>query len=149
VRRALVIVAALVPVVGVVTACQDDGPDGTRFCGRLAEEQPLLAGGVATVADVDAAVVRYRELEKMAPAAVREPWSQLTTLVEQAATADLSTDDGQRRVHQLAYESQGAATAVATWARDVCGIDLSAPPTAPPTTVGADPATSAPAPPST
>jgi hypothetical protein len=130
VRRLLAIGLAATALAAV--GCRDDGPSGTAFCGRLAQDRTLLTGGVATAADVDAAVTRYRELERLAPAAVREPWTQLTTLLEQAATIDLSTADGQRQVRELAYESQGAATEVATWAQSVCGIDLGAATTAPP-----------------
>lgn len=117
----------------LLVACGDDRPSGAAFCGRLAQEQGLVSSGVTNPAEIDAAVERYGELGRLAPAAIREPWQQLTALLQQAAALDPDDPDAPTELRQLAFESQSAADEVSDWARATCGIELRPATSLPPT----------------
>jgi hypothetical protein len=136
--------AAALGVVTLASACASDGPNGAAFCSKLAQQQALLANGVGTQAEIDAAVASYQALGKLAPLAVRDSWQRLTVLFEQAATINPVDPNGQARLRELAYESQSAADEVSDWARATCGIELR-----PATTVPPNPAAPTTSPPST
>jgi hypothetical protein len=116
--------AALVGLAIAVAACGGDDADGAAFCGRLEQQQGLLSGAIGTPAEVSAAVEAFRELGRLAPAAIEEPWDRLTSLVEEAATLDLAQPEALDRLRDLSYESQGAADDVSDWARATCGLEL-------------------------
>jgi hypothetical protein len=135
-RRLLVL--AVVAVVAISACTSNEQPDAARFCQQLQSNQGELTGGVANQADIATTVARYRDLEKLAPVAIRQEWQTLTDVVEQAATMDLTTADAGSKLADLAYSSEPAARTVAQWVSDTCGVALR-PPLAPPTT-GAPPA---------
>lgn len=106
-------------------AC-DRGPQrGTaEFCEQLRQQRSSLEGPLATSADVDTLVARYRELGRFAPLAIESSWGQLVVLVETAATVDPDDAESVQRAVDAAYASERAAREVAEWADVNCGVDL-------------------------
>src|SRR4051812_19058166 len=105
-RRSLVL--AVVAVAPLAACGPKSQPDAVHFCQQVQSEQAPLTSGVGSEADIATTVSRYRELGKLAPVAIRQEWEALTSVVEQAATMDLSTPDAGTRLADLAYSSEPA-----------------------------------------
>jgi hypothetical protein len=131
-----------------VSGCGGTRPNGAAFCAHLGQDQAVLSAGITGQADIDAALERYEALGKLAPAAIREPWQQLTSVLQQAALLDPGDPTAAATLRQLAFESQTSADQVSDWARATCGIDLRPPSSIVPTGAASG-ATTAPATPST
>jgi len=118
-RFSIALIALLAP-----TACSNGSPrDAGAFCDRLRTDQQLVVSGVLTPADVSVALKSFRELGRLAPAAIEDEWDQLTLLVEQASNT--GDDPAQRAsLARQAAAALPAAQTVAEWARNVCGVDL-------------------------
>lgn len=114
---------AIAAVFGVLAGCAGDEPDGEVFCGRLIENQALLTGAITTDVDVELVVDRFRQLEQVAPEAIREQWAELRQLVEAAAATTAGGDDTAELTEQ-AWATERAAADVADWVQRTCGVTL-------------------------
>jgi hypothetical protein len=102
---------------------------------------------VVDVKTAETAAQQYVALDGLAPEAIRVEWHELTELVQTAAKLDPGSADARTALVQQAYASAPAAATVTAYAKSTCGVDLTAPVTAPPTTA-APAATPTTAPPS-
>jgi hypothetical protein len=123
--RALPRVAAVVLLaVGLAGCNRGERADGTRFCEALRTEQITLTGGVTTPEQATALLQRYRELEVLAPAAVRDEWTVVADLIEAAATAPTDDPAATQRLTEQALAAQQDVDTVTEWVRATCGVDL-------------------------
>jgi hypothetical protein len=136
-------VAAVVSM-AALTACSSSSRGQDAFCQRLTRDRDALVTGVVDAKTAETAAQQYVALDGIAPEAIRVEWHQLTQLVQNAAKLDPGSADARRALVQQAYDSASAAATVTQYAKSTCGVDLTAPVTAPPTT--APPTTAAPAP---
>lgn len=122
-------------MVVVVAGCGPRGDRAGRFCAAVKSDQPAITAGVQGSAPVDDVVGRFRALERTAPLAIEEDWAKLTDLVEAAAAIKPGDTQAQARLTAAAYEADGSVRNVVGWVRATCGVDLTVPATAPPTTL--------------
>jgi hypothetical protein len=136
-------------VVAVVAlaACSSSSRGQDAFCQRLTRDRDSFVTGVVDAKTAAAAAQQYVALDGLAPEAIRVEWHQLTQLVQNAAKLNAGSADARSALVQEAYESAPAATTVTQYVKSTCGVDLTAPVTAPPTTAAPAPAptTAAPA----
>jgi hypothetical protein len=138
--RLLLVTALAVACLG---ACENGSPrDAGAFCERLRADRELVVSGVATGAAVTTALNSFRELGRLAPASIADDWDELTLLVERASEARDNPADRMALARQAAA-ALPAATAVADYSKNICGVELPVP--GPPTTAlavpGSQPAT--------
>lgn len=124
VRHAIAVAVGVAVGVLVVAGCGDPPPSAGRFCERLAADRDLVVSGAGAGADTDLVVERFLDLERMAPAEIRGPWTTVTDLVEAVAEVDLDDEAARRSISDQVYAAQPAAAEVATWARERCAVDL-------------------------
>jgi len=149
VRRSVVTasVAGAVATVMALAACSSSSRGQDAFCQRLTRDRDALVTGVIDAKTAETAAQQYVALDGLAPEAIRVEWHQLTQLVQTAAKLDPGSAAARQALVQQAYESAPAAATVTQYAKSTCGVDLTAPVTAPPTTAAPAPAaTAAPAP---
>jgi hypothetical protein len=118
-RAALGIVVAVV----VLASC-DKGSREDRFCGRLADDQALLAVVPTDPDELDEFVERYQELADVAPLAIEEQWRTITELVEAVATEDLTDPAIADRLRDRAVAATRSIDEVRAYARTTCGVEL-------------------------
>ena len=108
-----------------VPACGDEPlRSTTAFCSRLQVSLELLEGPLSTPEELAALLARYRELERVAPLSIEASWTQVTELVEAAAAVDREDADAVAALARQAYATDLAASEVADWATERCGITL-------------------------
>lgn len=125
-RRAAVAVAACLVVV-TASACGDDGGGGNaeRFCGEIAENETLLTDPqLAYSDDIGPLLDLYRRVADLAPLAIEDEWRQLVATYETASTVVPDDEASMQTALAAAYQSEGAALAVATWLRDNCAVEF-------------------------
>jgi hypothetical protein len=126
-RRALARVALAAACGGVLlAACGDDGgPDAGAFCAEIRTDSASVVNPpLATEADVEAALDRYRELGDLAPEGVAEEWSALVLNLETASTVVPNDPDSVQRAVAQAYATERSAVIVREWLLANCGVDL-------------------------
>ena len=138
-----------VTTLAVVACGGDDGPDAERFCGEVqANPAAVVDPSLATEADLDATLGRYRELGDLAPVAIAGEWEDLVVNLETASTVVPGDPASLQRALAQAYATERSAVAVHDWLLQNCGVDLGpvatitpqgrvSPPTSPPTTAPA------------
>jgi hypothetical protein len=123
--RALPRVAAVALLAAGLAGCNREArADGTKFCESLRTEQITLTAGVSTPEQAAALVQRYRELQLLAPAAIRDEWTVVADLLEAAATAPTDDPTATQRLTEQALAAQQDVDTVTQWVRTVCGVDL-------------------------
>jgi hypothetical protein len=125
-RRAAVVAAAAALAVSV-GACgtDDEAGDGERFCGEIqADVAAIVAPTLASGADVDLLLDRYRTLADLAPEAISEEWDAIVLNVETANTVVADDPESVQRAVAQAYATEPAAAEVQRWLRANCGVDL-------------------------
>ncbi|MCU0261234.1 MAG: hypothetical protein MUE78_09465 [Ilumatobacteraceae bacterium] len=124
-RRIVALVVALAS--SALGACSDDGAagDGERFCGEIqADPAAIVDPALATDADLDALLERYRELADLAPQAISEEWDAIVLNVETASTVVVDDPESVQRAVAQAYATEVAAVEVQRWLRVNCGVDI-------------------------
>jgi hypothetical protein len=115
----------LVLVTAALSACnRETRADGGAFCEAVRTEQASLTAGVAGPEQASAMVARYRELEELAPVAVRDEWGRITDLLETAATTPTGDAEAVAELAQDALAAAQDVDTVTTWVRTTCGVDL-------------------------
>jgi hypothetical protein len=115
----------LVLVLAALTACsRETRADGAAFCDAVRTEQATLTAGVASPEQAAAVVERYRELEELAPVAVRDEWGRVTDLLETAAITPTGDAEAVAALAQDALAAAQDVDTVTTWLRTTCGVDL-------------------------
>jgi hypothetical protein len=102
----------------------DKGSREDRFCGRLADDQALLATVPSEPDQLDAFVERYQELADVAPLAIEEQWRTITDLFEAVATEDLTDPAAADRLRDKAVAATKPIDEVRAYARTTCGVEL-------------------------
>ena len=134
-RPVAALLACGLAIAGVgISACGGATRGPEAFCGRLQRDRDVLVSGVVDLKTAKAAVDRYHDLDSVAPEAIRTEWHQLALLVKAAADVDPTVATAQQDLVQQAYSAAPAAATVVTYARQTCGVDLSAAVTTPATT---------------
>lgn len=115
----------LIAVTLLAVSCGDGSDRSTgAFCDRLTTSVELLEGPLSTPEDLAALLLRYRELERVAPLSIEASWSRVTDLVEAAASVDRDDEEALEALAEQAFAADLAAREVATWAAERCGITL-------------------------
>src|SRR4051812_36590077 len=153
--RGPVVASCLAGLLLTAVACSGNSRGPAAFCQRLQTNKDIVITGVVDAKTAKAAVAGYEKLDGVAPEAIRTEWHQLTLLVQAAAGLDPTATTARAALIQQAFSAAPAAQTVSDYARQTCGVDLSAPTatttpavTTGPTTVppaAAPPATTAPA----
>jgi hypothetical protein len=103
----------------------DGGSDAARFCADVrADVGSVVAPSLATPAQLDVTLERYRALGELAPPAIAEEWSALVLNLETAATVVPSDAASVQRAVAQAYATERSAVAVADWMRANCDVEL-------------------------
>jgi hypothetical protein len=110
------------------TACSGGTiPSGTAFCGRVQQRLDVLKGVKIDPADPSSAkkvLAAYEDVAKVAPAPVRDAWTNVTALVRSAANDDLSTPEASGRFAEKALATQPDITTIKTYVKATCGFEL-------------------------
>jgi hypothetical protein len=128
-----------------LSACSGSNRGPEAFCSRLQRERDKLVTGVVDPKTAQSAVDGYKALDGLAPEAIRTEWHQLALLVESASELDPTATTAQEALVQQAYSAAPAAETVTAYARQTCGVDLSAPTATTTPAVTTGPTTTAPA----
>jgi hypothetical protein len=148
-RRSVVASCLAGLAVVTISACSGSSRGPEAFCSRLQRDRDKLVTGVVDPKTAQAAVDGYKSLDGVAPEAIRTEWHQLALLIEAAADFDATATTAQEALVQQAYSAAPAAETVTAYARQTCGVELSATAatttpavtTGPTTTVAPTPAT--------
>ena len=127
---------AAVAGLGGLTACSRSSRGAQEFCSRLQQRHDSLISGVVDAQTAKTAVDSYHALDEVAPEAIRAEWHQLTLLVQAAADLDTTAAGSNVALVQQAYTAAPAAQTVTTYARQTCGVDLTAVSSSPAVTTG-------------
>ena len=124
-RRRLAAAALVLVAASPLAACnRGTVPSGKAFCERVSARLAELKGPVTDSAGAKRSVQAYRDLQPVAPAPVRDAWKTVTSLVEAAATLDLTSTDQQGKFAEQALAASGQVKIVTDYTRDTCGLDL-------------------------
>lgn len=122
---------AVAPLVGLLVlagaACGGTVQSGSAFCGRITKRMDDLKGLNLVSADpatTKKVLAAFEDVGKVAPAPVRDAWANVTKLVQEAATSDLTTQDAAGKLAEKALATQPDVTTIKTYVKDTCGIDL-------------------------
>jgi hypothetical protein len=126
-RRSVVAFCVAGLALVVVAGCSGSSRGPEAFCSRLQRDHDKLVTGVVDPKTAKAAVDGYKALDGLAPEAIRTEWHQLALLVEAAADFDVTATTAQEALVQQAYSAAPAAETVTAYARQTCGVELSAP----------------------
>ncbi len=128
---ALAVLAALVAAVLVVTGCSDEPePTVAAYCDEVRTNLDLLtAPALATGADIEPLLDRYRGIAGLAPATVAPEWAELVTTMETASTVVPGDDASIDRAIDAALAGQPAYTRIQQYTSSVCGLAIGTPPT--------------------
>jgi len=124
--RGPVVASCLVGVVLASAACSGSSRGPEAFCQRLQTDKNVVVTGVVDAKTAKAAVSGYEKLDGVAPEAIRTEWHQLTLLVQAAADLDPTATTARAALVQQAFSAAPAAQTVTDYARQTCGVDLSA-----------------------
>jgi hypothetical protein len=112
----------------VAIACGDDGSsagDAERFCGEIQQDVAAVVDpALATEDDLEATLVRYRELAELAPLAIEDDWGVIVVNLETASTVVPSDPESVQRAVAQAYATERSAVAVRDWLLVNCAVDL-------------------------
>jgi hypothetical protein len=133
------VAACIAGAVVAVAACSSSSRGQDAFCKRITRDRDTLVTGVVDAKTAETAAKQYVALDGLAPEAIRVEWHQLTELVQTAAGIDSTSVDARTALVQQAYATAPAATKVTQYVKSTCGVDLTAPVTAPPTTAAPAP----------
>lgn len=86
---------------------------------------PGIATVPATQSEADVLVSRYRRLGEVAPSAVADDWSTLTSMLEDATNLNTSNSEDVEAFTKDALQANKAAGRALQWVKDTCGVDLS------------------------
>lgn len=125
-RPSRALAATPVAVLFVLAACSEPETSGGQFCASLSESMPVLAGKVESALDIETLVETYTTLDERTPLAIEESWSQLTLLVQTAATVAPDDPESVQAVADVAYATERSARDVATWVQATCGFSMPA-----------------------
>jgi hypothetical protein len=120
-RRSILVGGALAVA---LVACGEDRTQTEQFCDRLREDQTVLSGLPPTPEAVEQVVDAYRAAEDVAPLAIVEDWTVISSLIAAAATADPSDAAAIEQVRTDALAATQAVQRVTTFARETCGVSL-------------------------
>lgn len=118
-------IAAICAVVAFTTSCGGTDRTATNFCRQLAKEIPGIAALPASQSDADVLVSRYRRLGEVAPSAVADDWSTLTSMLEDATNLNAANSADVESFTKEALQANKAAARALQWVKDTCGVDLS------------------------
>ena len=125
-RAAVTTLLALAVTAGA--ACSGSTvPSGTAFCGRVQKQMSVLKGLNVVSSDPETTkqvLAAFEDVGEVAPAPVREAWTKVTELVEQAATTDLKTPEAAGKLAEQALAAQPDVTTIKTYVKDTCGFEL-------------------------
>ena len=127
-RRSVALVSMLLALTAptVLSACnRGTVASGTAFCDRVAKRLPELKGPVTDGDTAKRAVAAYKDVGTVAPAPVREAWATVTSLVQAAASLDVTSPAAQSAFAERAIAADPQITLVVTYTRDTCGIEFS------------------------
>ncbi len=126
-RRSVVAFCVAGLALAAATGCSGSSRGPEAFCSRLQRDHDTLVTGVVDPKTAKAAVDGYKALDGLAPEAIRAEWHQLALLMEAAADFDVTATTAQEALVQQAYSAAPAAETVSAYARQTCGVELSAP----------------------
>jgi hypothetical protein len=133
-RRRNALAGGLALAIGLVLgACGDEPTRTEQFCDRLREDQGVLAAIPPTPDGLEQVVEAYRSVEEVAPLAIEEDWTVISSLVAAAAAVDPADPAAVERVRTDAFAATQAVQRVTVFARETCGVSLDGVPV--PTTV--------------
>lgn len=118
------VVAAVLGVTTMVTACSDTDRSANRFCGELNRSLPDLTAEPVDGNDVDQLVRRFRQLNGITPVAIEDEWQALTDLVELAAASDPLDPASGQSLADAAYATERPARDVERWVEATCGFQM-------------------------
>ena len=116
-----------------LVACGESRTQTEQFCARLQEDQTILSGLPPTPEAVTQVVDAYRAAQDVAPLAIEEDWTVISSLISAAAAADPADPAAVEQVRTDAIAATQAVQRVTTFARETCGVSLDGLPV--PTTV--------------
>jgi len=124
--RGPVVASCLAGILLTAAACSGSSRGPQAFCSRLQTTKDVVMSGVVDAKTAKAAVAGYEKLDGVAPEAIRTEWHQLTLLVQAAADLDPTATTARAALVQQAFSAAPAAQTVTDYARQTCGVDLSA-----------------------
>lgn len=124
--RGPVVASCLAGMLLTAAACSGSSRGPQAFCSRLQTTKDVVMSGVVDAKTAKAAVAGYEKLDGVAPEAIRTEWHQLTLLVQAAADLDPTATTARAALVQQAFSAAPAAQTVTDYARQTCGVDLSA-----------------------
>jgi len=140
--RSLVLSAAALTTLGLVSACGDAAPrSAERFCGELAAHANEITTPPADAESIPAIITLFSKMGEVAPLEIEGEWEDVYGSLKTAITVNVSDPASVQKAADASYASQKSAQQVAQWAKDNCAIDLGpvgsaaggAPPAPPPT----------------
>ena len=130
--RNVVLLAAL--ACGAIAACSSDTPPATdgQYCATVsANLDQLNAPSIVDTAGIDATSNLYRSITSIAPLAVQREWETMTSNLAAASAVDPKDPASVQKIADMARSSQHAATAIADYTSNICGVTLATPTTLP------------------
>jgi hypothetical protein len=124
-RRAAALAGGIALALGLL-ACGQDPTRTERFCDRLREDQTVLASLPPTPGGLDQVVAVYREVGEVAPLAIEEDWTVISTLISAAAAVDASDPAAVDQVRADALAATQSIERVTSFAAETCGVTLGA-----------------------
>src|SRR6478672_1941550 len=124
--RGPVVASCLAGILLTAAACSGSSRGPQAFCSRLQTTKDVVMSGVVDAKTAKAAVAGYETLDGVAPEAIRTEWHQLTLLVQAAADLDPTATTARAALVEQAFSAAPAAQTVTDYARQTCGVDLSA-----------------------
>ena len=139
--RNVVLIGAL--LCGAIAACSSDTPPATdaQYCATVSTNlDQLNAPSIVDAAGIEATSTLYRSITALAPLSVQKEWATMTSNLAAAAAVDPNDPTSVQKIADMARSSQHAATAIADYTSNVCGITLATPTTTLPVVIETTPA---------
>jgi hypothetical protein len=127
-RRAVMVAGGFALGLAVV-ACGDDRTRTERFCDRLRDGHTVLAALPPTPEGMQQVVDAYREVGEVAPLAIQEDWTVISSLISAAAAADPTDSAATDQVRAEAIAATQAIQRVTAFVFESCGVNLGVLPT--------------------
>ncbi len=127
----VVAIGAGIGIGSVVAGCSDT-PERTvaAYCAAVgADLEVLMNPAIATTADIDATIDRYRSIAEVAPAGVEPEWQRVIEVLETAATVIAGDQASLEIANQAALAGAPAYGRLQTWTQVECALDVGTPPT--------------------
>ncbi|MCX6522545.1 MAG: hypothetical protein NTZ21_17950 [Actinobacteria bacterium] len=118
--------------IGSIAAGCSDTPERTvaAYCAAVgADLQVLMNPAIATGADIDATIDRYRSIAEVAPAQVEPEWQRVIEVLETAATVIPGDQASLELANQAALAGAPAYVEVQQYTQQQCALDVGTPPT--------------------